>query len=110
MRSYLLTLLLLTACGDDVDDDPVVDAALVDVPTDTGPANMCGMCSMSELCIQRYDGTCNVTTHCVKPTATCPGNVCSADCQLEYCPSPYQCMTRPLCGGEDPAAFTCYGP
>ena len=77
----------------------------------------CDRCTGSELCVQRFDGTCTLDTECVPRAMTCETpslteTSCSQACSDAYCPSPYQCMTRVGCGGMPPSgkAFTCYGP
>jgi hypothetical protein len=79
---------------------------------DPAPPDPCDQCTPDEICVQRYGGVCGFgpATACEPKTVECPANACSPACEAAYCPSPYQCMTRPSCGDESPLAFTCYGP
>jgi hypothetical protein len=74
------------------------------------PPLQCEQCNVLEICVQRYDGNCQVQTSCELQTVECPDNVCSPDCEQAYCSAPLQCQNRPPCGDESPLAFTCYGP
>jgi len=101
---WFAVLLMVGACA--CSDSP---ARVIDAPIDTA-ADPSLACGTGELCVARYDGACRRAVACVARTIECPGNACSAACEASYCPSPYQCHTRPPCGGEPPSAFTCYGP
>lgn len=104
MRFSLAVALLFAACGSDAARTPPDDA-----PSDTA-IDPCLTCAAGQICVARYDGTCNGGPACVAKTIDCPLNACSDACQAAYCPSPYQCKTRTACGGESAKAFTCYGP
>ncbi len=108
MRSLIAFAFALAACSDDSggDNTPPIDAA---VDTRVDP---CLTCALGQICVARYDGTCGEQVACVTKTVDCPiaPGSCSQECQDAYCPSPYQCMNRPPCGGESAKAFTCYGP
>jgi hypothetical protein len=80
------------------------------VSCDPPAPDPCAACGATELCVARYDGTCQGRPSCVPKTVDCPANACSSECQAAYCPQPYQCQDRVPCGGEPAAAFTCYGP
>ena len=76
-----------------------------------GAPDPCQACRADQMCVARYDGTCQARgVECVARTTDCPGNVCSAACESASCPAPFQCQTRAPCGGEPAHAFTCYGP
>lgn len=79
-------------------------------PAPDGTPDPCQACGAAQLCVARYDGTCQRQIACVARTADCPDHRCSAACEAAYCPAPYQCSIRPSCGGEPAGAFTCYGP
>ena len=101
MTRWLLVT-LLAACGSSTPASSDARDASGDDP--------CDACTANQICIQRYDGTCNLTTTCVISSERCPDNACTASCEAAYCPRPYQCANRAPCGGESPQAFTCYGP
>jgi hypothetical protein len=107
---WLIALALFAACSDDSDgsNPPPIDAA-IDAAIDS-MVDPCLTCAVGQICVARYNGTCGLQTECVTKTVDCPLNACSMECQTAYCPSPYQCMNRPPCGGESAKAFTCYGP
>lgn len=100
----LVALAVLAACSHDAGRAPAIDAA-IDVPGDP-----CLRCGQDQICVARYDGTCQGEATCVARTVDCPSNACTAGCEAAYCTTPYQCQTRAPCGGESPHAFTCYGP
>ncbi len=95
---FSLAILMIAACGGGSHPPDASDP--------------CAACSADEICVQRYGGLCEAghSTDCIAKTVECPQNACTASCEAVYCTSPYQCMTRPLCGDESPLAFTCYGP
>lgn len=109
MGKALVLAVVLAACG--TKSKPKLDAAKpVDAPVDTA-ADPCAACTADQLCVQRFNGTCGLGTSCEpREGRDCPTNTCSAECEQAYCPSPYQCQTRPPCGTESPTAFHCYGP
>ena len=102
MTRALLVALLAGACGG--------SSAKVDAGSDVPGGDPCDACTGNQICIQRFDGTCNVTTTCIISSERCPDNACTASCEAAYCPRPFQCSNRVPCGGESPQAFTCYGP
>jgi hypothetical protein len=113
MRMICL-LALLVGCGT---SRPQVapDAAPDSLPD--ALVDPCTRCTPDQLCVQRFDGICNLDTECIPRAATCQTpslteTSCSQACNAAYCPSPYQCMTRLGCSGPPPSAkaFTCYGP
>ena len=106
MRSFLVAVVVLAGCGDDA---PTQGDATVagDAPSMRDP---CLLCARDQVCVQRYDGTCECQTECVTTTLRCSPNTCSTGCEQALCARPYQCANRPPCGTESPAAFTCYGP
>ena len=102
-RSILVALVTLaTACGGS-------SPSRTDGGNGSGD-DPCDACTADQICIQRFDGTCGLSTSCVSPSAVCPDKTCSAACESAYCPRPYQCGNRAPCGTESPDAFTCYGP
>lgn len=102
-----LGLGLLVACGDD--KTPSLDATIDGVVD--GVVDPCAACTADQVCVQRFDGTCGLGTQCLpREGRTCAPNTCSMECEQAYCPSPYQCQTRPPCGTESPTSFRCYGP
>jgi hypothetical protein len=98
----LFLLFAVAACGDGTSHD-AHDAH--DAPVDP-----CAKCASTDLCVQKYDGTCTERTTCVPRTVECPGHACTPECEQAYCEPVYVCNIRPACGGESPLAFTCYGP
>jgi len=105
MIGRVVLAVVLVACGGD-DGGAPVDAAL-DAPA---PKDPCSVCSADQVCVQRFDGTCGLGTACVTTRERCAPDTCSPACEAALCPRPYQCQTRPACGPESAAAFTCYGP
>lgn len=104
-RGLVGVVFALGACGGD--SSVAMDAAMIDAPPMKDP---CALCGKAELCVQRFDGVCTLTTECVPTTDRCTPGTCSAECEQTHCPRPYQCTNRAPCGTESPAAFTCYGP
>ena len=102
MRLRWLLVALLGACGG--------SSAKSDSGIDGTDGDPCDTCTANQICIQRFDGTCNLTTACIISSERCPDNACTASCEAAYCPRPYQCSNRVPCGTESPQAFTCYGP
>jgi hypothetical protein len=74
------------------------------------PVDPCAACGPNELCVQRLDGTCGMSTVCEPRVVECPENACTPECEQAYCGSPFQCQNRIPCGQESQLAFTCYGP
>lgn len=72
----------------------------------------CEACTADEICVAKYNNSCQGGGECVPKTVDCPDFACTEACELAYCGNePYQCQVRVGCGGiESPLAFTCYGP
>lgn len=102
---------LLGACKQHGETPPFQDPRN-NPPGDPPPPDPCGKCAIGagEICVQRFDGRCGLTTACVKQIVSCPDHTCSAACEEAYCNAPLQCQNRAACGTESPLAFTCYGP
>ncbi len=70
----------------------------------------CETCSLDQICVQTYDGTCNLlSTACVEPTAGCTAAACTFDCDMDLCGDIFTCSAGG-CGTESPSALHCYGP
>jgi hypothetical protein len=131
-------LALAAGCGDSM--PAVHDGAVLgEAGTDGGPeaeapeggttdvGDVCSQCAADEICIQLDDSglACrlplphlmcqHISEDCrpqlahITPTSRSCFSI-SAECQREFCPSPYQCVDTPACGNESSRAVVwCYG-
>lgn len=74
----------------------------------------CSECSDSQLCVQNWDGQCNLlSTSCrskMAGTVDCSEAGCDQTCEAAICRAPLQCVNGSSCPGESARAFSCYGP
>jgi hypothetical protein len=95
--------------------------ALPDGRTTGDTPNPCASCAANEVCVQSFDGVCHSGSVACKPVSdTCRSKLSAsrvkncksiAECESEFCGSPFRCVYDSPCGTEAPtAALYCYGP
>ena len=120
-KLVLLFIVVLAGCLEqpvETGTDAAIDAGIpdcihIDTP-DPDPAP-CTTCGADQICVQRFDGTCNVIGfECQIRAATCNSLDCGT-CDIPHCredpsgPITFTCAAA-ACGQEVPGALHCYGP